>query len=412
MTAPAPAPGGDAEAYPFWRQNKYALAGATFLLAVGFGIANPFLPLMLGELGIATHVETWVGYLQGAYFLLSFCLTPIWGVVADHFGRKAMVLRTSLGMAVLTVLMPVAPNLAVFGTLFVMMGTTNGFTPASQALVATTTPARRLGGSLAWVQTGSLLGGALGPALGAVFAGLVPRYRHLLFVNAFFVVGAGLLALIFAREGHVRPAERIRFDLLGDLNTILAIPNLLVLYLTLFAYSLTYYGSGAIMTVFILELMPGAAAGALNFWVGAVAVVFTVGSALLVPAWGHAMSRLSPARLLTVCLLAGGVAGLPVALVQSPPQLAVARFVTGVCTVGIGPCALALIKARAPKGMEGRVLAYSAGFSALGMGAGPFIAGQIGPWLGLRAYFLFNSLLLLGLMAAWIRSGARAPVET
>jgi len=155
MTVPMSPISGDHEDYPYWRRNKYALAGATFLLAVGFGIANPFLPLMLGELGIVTHVETWVGYLQGSYFLLSFFLTPIWGVLADHFGRKAMVLRTSLGMAVLTMLMPVAPNLAVFGALFVMMGTTNGFTPASQALVATTTPGRRLGSSLAWVQTGS-----------------------------------------------------------------------------------------------------------------------------------------------------------------------------------------------------------------------------------------------------------------
>jgi len=179
----------------------------------------------------------------------------------------------------------------------------------------------------------------------------VPRYRDLLFVNAAFVLGAGLLALFFAREDYVRTGERIRFHLLRDVKVILAIPNLLVLYLTLFAYSLTYYGSGAIMTVFILELMPGAAAGpagTLNFWVGTVAVVFTVGSALLVPAWGFAMSRLSPARLLTICLLAGGLAGLPVVLVQSPLQLAVARFVTGVCTVGIGPCALALIKACSP----------------------------------------------------------------
>ena len=402
------------DAYPHWRQNKYALSSATFLLAVGFGVANPFLPLVLGELGVSGHVETWVGYLQGAYFLLSFFLTPIWGVVADHFGRKAMVLRTSLGMAILTVLMPFAPNLGIFGVLFVLMGTTNGFTPASQALVATTTPARRLGSSLAWVQTGSLLGGALGPALGAVFAGWVPHYRHLFLFNAGFVLAAGLLALIFAQESYVRTADRLEFRLLHDFKTILAIPNLLVLYLAMFAYTVTYFGSGAIMSVFTMDLLRGAS-GALppdiNFWVGTVAVVFTVSSALSVPLWGHAMSRWNPARVLAASLLAGGLAGIPLAFVQSPGQLVLARIFIGACAVGIGPAALALIKSRAPRGMEGRVLGYSAAFSALGMGAGPFAAGQIGPWLGLRAYFLLNSLLILVLFAAWLRSWSRTSVE-
>jgi MFS family permease len=66
---------------------------------------------------------------------------------------------------------------------------------------------------------------------------------------------------------------------------------------------------------------------------------------------------------------------------------------------------------RAPRGMEGRVLAYSAAFGALGMGAGPFVAGQIGPWLGLRAFFLLNSVLILVLCAVWLRASTRASVQ-
>jgi MFS family permease len=58
--------------------------------------------------------------------------------------------------------------------------------------------------------------------------------------------------------------------------------------------------------------------------------------------------------------------------------------------------------------MEGRVLAYAAGFGSLGMGIGPFVAGQIGPWLGLRAFFALNSLLLFVLLALWWRSWQRS----
>jgi hypothetical protein len=42
------------------------------------------------------------------------------------------------------------------------------------------------------------------------------------------------------------------------------------------------------------------------------------------------------------------------------------------------------------------------------MGLGPFVAGQIGPWLGLRAFFVLNSALLLGLLVAWWRSWERS----
>lgn len=285
----------ESEVNSHWRQNTYALAAAAFLLSVGFGISGPFLPLVARELGVSEHVETWVGYVLGGYFGLSFFLTPLWGVVADHYGRKAMVLRTSFGMGALTLLMPFAPNLASFTVLYLLMGTTNGFIPSCQALVATTTPARRLGSSLALVQTGALLGGAIGPALGAFAAGLVPRYRDLFFLNAGLVLGAGLLALLFAREDYGRPGTPFRPHLWRDLRVIVRIPNLIVLFLVMFATTVTYYGSSVIVTVYALELLQAAGssgAAQVNFWVGAVSVAFTAASALCVPVWGRLTDRL------------------------------------------------------------------------------------------------------------------------
>ncbi|MFI5400803.1 MAG: MFS transporter, partial [SAR324 cluster bacterium] len=106
--------------FPFWRRNRIALSLCAFAQSISFGLSYPFLPLVLREMGVADHLETWVGYLVGAYFALSFVLTPVWGVVADHFGRKAMVLRTSLGMAVVYLLLPLAPSVHWFIPLFLL----------------------------------------------------------------------------------------------------------------------------------------------------------------------------------------------------------------------------------------------------------------------------------------------------
>jgi MFS family permease len=383
------------------------LAAATFLLAVGFGAANPFLPLAVRELGVTRHVETWVGYMVGGYFAISFVLTPVWGTVADHFGRKLMVLRTSLGMGLLTVCMAFAPSLGWFMALFLLMGTTNGFVPASQALIATTTPPRELGKSLSLVQSGTLLGGALGPAVGAALAGTLPNYRALFLVNGVFVLCAGLLALLFARERYVRPAGPFRLRIRADLRVILRLRDVKVLYPIVLTYTLTYYGSVTIISVYTLELLHGADISdpaRVNFWVGAVSISFAITSAAAVPLWGALLDRLGAPRVLALSLLCGGLGALPVALVFSPAQLAIARAAMGLLAVGIGPAAIALIKARAPAGMEGRVLSWSAAFGALGMGIGPFLAGQIGPALGLRTYFALNALLILALLAFWLRS--------
>ncbi len=414
-TLAAASPAGPAPEFPHWRRNKYALSMATFLLATGFGSAVPFLPLTVREFGITDHVETWVGYMVGGYFCLSFFLTPVWGVVADHFGRKAMVLRTSLGMGLLTVLMPLAPSLGWFVFIYLMMGTTNGFNPACHALIATNTPNREIGKSLALVQSGSLLGGALGPAVGAVLAGWLPSYRHLFFANAGFVLAAALLALLFAREQHTRPAHPFRLHLLQDLRVIARLPDLKVLYPVNMAYTLTYYGGVTIISVYTLELLQhvGESRPAeVNFWVGTVSIAFTIASALAVPLWGWLADRLGASRVLALSLLCGGVGALPVALAYSPLQLAWARGAMGLLAVGIGPAATALIKARSPAGMEGRVLSYSAAFGALGMGLGPFAAGQIGPLFGLRAYFVLNAALILVMLALWVRTLGWGPGRT
>jgi MFS family permease len=361
---------------------------------------------------VVSNLETWVGYLVGLYFTLSFSLTPVWGAVADHYGRKLMVLRTSIGMGLIYLLMPFTTSLYWFLLAFLLLGTTNGLIPSCQALMATTTPPRQLASSLALLQTGALIGGTLGPVFGAVLAGWLPAYRDLFWMAGGFTLAAGLVALVFAREDFVRPRGKLELHPLRDLTTVLRLPGvpaLLAIYLT---YQLTYNGSVPVVSVYTLHLLEAEGmrdAHQINTWVGAVSVMLPVGSVLAVPLWTRLLDRFGPARLLPVCLGTGAVGVLLLALVFTPLQLAAARGVLGLLAVGIGPATIALVKGRAPAGMESRVLAFMAGCGMIGMGFGPLLAGQIGPWLGLRAYFLLNCLLLLVGLYLWRRASRVAP---
>ena len=96
--AASPAASEPTEEFPFWRENMLtAFAGAT-LANLGFSASYPYLPLMVKEMGFTSNLETWVGLLVWLFFTFSLLVTPLWGVLADHFGKKTMVLRAGFGM--------------------------------------------------------------------------------------------------------------------------------------------------------------------------------------------------------------------------------------------------------------------------------------------------------------------------
>src|ERR1051325_5374970 len=84
--------------FPYWRSNVRVLPFANMLCSLGFALCWPFIPLMVRSFGVHEHVETWVGYMMLSFYAVSFVFAPIWGGIADHFGRKIMVLRAMLGM--------------------------------------------------------------------------------------------------------------------------------------------------------------------------------------------------------------------------------------------------------------------------------------------------------------------------
>ena len=79
---------------------------------MGFSFVNPFMPLFIQELGNFTNQKAafWAGIATSASGIAMFFSAPLWGIVADRWGRKPMVLRAMFGSAVLLGFMGLAPN--------------------------------------------------------------------------------------------------------------------------------------------------------------------------------------------------------------------------------------------------------------------------------------------------------------
>src|SRR5664279_1363106 len=69
----------------------------------GYGVAQvyAFLPNRLQEVGMSTpDIERFVGLLGALFFLTGLPLIPLWGVWADKYSRKAVIIRSALVEAV------------------------------------------------------------------------------------------------------------------------------------------------------------------------------------------------------------------------------------------------------------------------------------------------------------------------
>lgn len=406
MTQPAP-PAADEESrqYPYWRRNRQVLPLANLICGLGFSVAWPFLPLMVRDLGVRENLETWIGHMLLAFYLVSFVVNPLWGSISDHYGRKPMVLRAMLGMGVTMMLVPFAPTPLWFAALLMVVAIFNGFTPAGVALLVANTPPARIGSTVSIAQTGGMVGQVLGPVAGAALAALVDRQHWLFWISGGLMLSGGLLVVLFVREVKQLAPGQWRPRWLGSLRELLAVPRIGPLIFLGFLYSLMWHGSVTNISVFILQLLEAQGAADVSaeaFWVGAAAMAASLSMLVAMPLWGRALDSIGPARVMVYCGVAAAATHLPLLFLETPLQLVIARVAFGLGSAGMQAALVYLIRLEAPKGMDASALSYATAFQFFGMGMAPFLAGLIGPTLGFRAYFALIIVLMVGGLALWL----------
>jgi MFS family permease len=403
MNAPLPA---EPKARPAWRRNARVLALGNLFQTMGFNTAYPFLPLVVQELGVRDNPESWVGIIVGALFTLSFLLSPVWGGVADHFGYKPMVLRAGLGMGLGYALAALSPTLGAFLAAMLIVAVCNGYTQAVMAFVAANTPGAYQGRAQALTQAGMMVGSTLGPALGVFVAARLGNYQALFWVTGAASFAGGVVALVFVQERHARPPGAFRLRVLADLRACLRVPGLDRVFLLNLLYANLFFGSGTSVALLAQQLLEGGAPAwglGVAAWVGIVTLALTLSSIVALPLWGRALDRFDPALVLTLTLLTALLFSLPFPFVQTPAQLALSRAALGLFAVGAQPALARLTRDLAPPGMVARALGFGNALFLLGNGTAPLLAGIIGPWLGLRAYFGLNVMMVLAGLLLWTR---------
>ncbi|HLJ67868.1 MAG TPA: MFS transporter [Chloroflexota bacterium] len=387
---------------PRWQRTLYVMAVAQAFSILGFSFVIPFLPLYVQQLGIhgAARVTLWSAFLAGCTAVGMGFAAPIWGALADRYGRKIMVVRASFSAAVLVGLMGLATNVYQLLALRLLQGMFTGTVSASQALVSSQTPRDRLGFALGLMQTAIFVGNSSGPLLGGLVAQWV-GFRASFGFAALFLMTCAALVVFFVHEEprFAEPSNAPRPRLLSGLRETLTAPALLAMIAALFAvqFAVTQVYPIIPQLVQVLQGRSGHAA----LVTGAILAGAGAAGALSSTAVGWFSDRIGHKTILVIAACAACTISIPQAFVTATWQLAVLRVADGFALGAMLPSASAMLAGMVRPERRGAAYGLAGSANSIGIAAGPLTSAAVVAVSGIREVF-FTAAVVLGIVALWV----------
>ena len=398
-----------------WRRNLYVLFMVQVLSVAGFSLVFPFLPLYVAELGVATRgsVAFWSGMVFSAQAVTMMVSSPIWGAVADRYGRKPMLVRATLGGAVMVVLMGFAQSAEQLVLIRIVQGMLTGVVSATSALVAATVPKEKSGESLGLIQTGIWVGVAVGPLIGGLVS-VALGYRASFWITGGALALAGVAVIFWVREDFEPPPVQKRVNFWEGYKKLLRAPDMASLYSVSFLQSLGRSVTMPIMAFFFVELLSSSDGAVVmtGLSMGAKAAVGSVSAIYL----GKLSDRIGHEKVLTAGAVIAVLVYLPQAFVANVWQLLFLQALTGVSAGAIMPATSALLNMRTPQGAHGTTFGLGNSVSSGGRIVAPILGAAVYPLIGMRGVFALNTVvyvvLVLVALYIWRKSAARVTFGT
>src|ERR1700760_1646093 len=193
-----------------WRRKPLIRVFGSFTTIVAMTLLLPFLPIYVEQLGVTdpAAIAEWSGAAYGAAFFSAALTAPLWGYLADRYGRKLMLIRASLGMAIAMSLIGMAHNVYELVGLRLLAGLLGGYASGSSILVAAQTPKSRSGWALGVLSSGIMAGSLVGPLIGGIMPPIIGIRATFLFAGA--VIFVTFLATTFLIREDRRPEQKER----------------------------------------------------------------------------------------------------------------------------------------------------------------------------------------------------------
>jgi DHA1 family multidrug resistance protein-like MFS transporter len=378
-----------------WQRTLWIAFFAQTITSVGFSSIFPFLPLYVEELGSAygISVELLSGLVFSVQGITMAIASPIWGMLADRFGRKVMVERALFGGTILLGWMAFARSAEELVLLRAVQGLVTGTISATYALVAAEVPREHSGFAMGMLQVGSGVGVALGPLLGGAIADAF-SYSAAFYVTAAMLLLAGILVVVGIQEDFhplTLSSEQKRPSWLGRWRAIFRTPGMSQ------AYSLRFLGNLGqslmlpIMPLFVAALVTDESQ--INTFTGLVVGVASATTTLSAVYLGRLGDRVGHRRIVIGSSLLAALFYLPQTFATEGWQILALQGLVGLAMGGILPSVTALLARFSRPGDEGSVYGLDNSIVAGARAAAPLLGAWAAVAFGMRSAFAFSAAL-------------------
>ena len=369
-----------------WRKNLYAITISQFIALAGANLVFPFMPFYVQDLGVTEEgqIALWSGLLGTATGVTLFIFSPIWGSLADRYGRKPLLLRAYLGATLMMTLQGLAQNVWQLAALRALQGAFSGTIPAATALVAAGTPRERVAFGLGLIQVALFTSQFAGPLIGGVLAASIGIRPTFIAVGALFLL-AFLLVLFVVEEHFEAPTAEERGSLVGNLRLVFGQRPLLIVIGFVFLVNAGPPFVRPIIPLMVESFETATSAVALS---GVVFAAMAITSAFAALASSRLSARVGYRNALALATLGAGAAYLPVAVAGNVPSLLLLIGLVGLFSGAILPTINALIDSRAPPGRQASAFGLAGSAMALAFAVAPLSGGAVAAAAGVPASFL------------------------
>jgi MFS family permease len=371
-----------------------------FVDLVGFGLLIPLLPFYVQRVGAGPELITNV---LGLYSLAQFLAGPLWGRLSDRYGRKPILVITSVGLAVSYVMLAYADGLPLLILSRAFGGIMGANIGAAQAYISDiTTPETRAKG-MGMMGAAFGLGFIFGPAIGGVLGGsdVATANFFLPAMAAAAVTTVAAIGAVFFLKESLTPEMRAHAPrhagapLLARLKTTLGRTSLLLLTVAGFL-SVTAWAQ--FETVFSLW-----ANALFNYGPQQIGFILAFIGVVAVIVQGGAIGRLTrlfgERKLLIVSLVLLAIGYIVLSQANGLPQIIAACTILSVGSGLFNPSISSLVSKEAEPHERGAVLGTYQGATSLSRVVGPAFSGLVFAKLGTSAPFLVGVALVLPALA-------------
>ncbi|MDN6030398.1 MAG: multidrug efflux MFS transporter [Lactococcus plantarum] len=353
----------------------------------------PFMALYVQSLGVkGSAVELYTGLAVGISALASGLVAPIWGRLADQYGRRIMMIRASIVMTFTMSALAFVPNVWWLLAMRLLNGIFAGYIPNSTALIASQIPRDKSGYALGILSTGMIGGSLIGPSIGGFFAQIVGM-KNVFLITGIVLLLVTILTILFVQENFT-PIERV--DLLSTREVFNRVSNRHILYglfITSFVLQLTVQSVAPILPLYIRQL--NGHSGNLfmisGFIVSAVGLSEMLSSGTL----GKLGDKIGSHRLIIIGLVYSLIVYIPMAFVKTPLQLGILRFLLGFGSGALVPSVNSLLSKLTPPEGISRIFSFNQMFTNFGQVVGPLLGSAIAGYISYQAVFIATSCFVL-----------------